>query len=178
MKYLRWLLVAIVVAYTAWIAFPVLKTFLFPPSAEPTIASRTMDSQDYSGGFNAPVDSDGAQTMDSIQGETAVEAIQTQNTPVVALWGAVILCYLVAAWLHANGNIRAAFTYLVGFIADVILTYITNGNNQGSVYNKILSILSEWDPRYVITLVALLLGFLIYMSRKRPQARISGELPV
>lgn len=177
MKYVRWFLVAIVLAYTAWIAFPVMKAFMFPPAGEPTIASRTMDSSDYSGGFNAPMDGDSVQTMDSIQGETAVEAVETHNTPVVALWGAVILLYLVAAFLHANGNFRAAFTYILGFIADVVLTYLTNGSNQGSIYDKILSILSGWDPRYVITLVALLLGFLIYMSRKRPQERVSGALP-
>ena len=171
-------LVAIVLAYTAWIAFPVVKAFLFPPSAEPTIASRTMDADDYSGGFNAPMDGDGVQTMESIQGETAVEAVETHNTPVVALWGAVVMLYLVAALLHANGNFRAAFTYILGFIADVILPYITNGNSQGSVYDKVLSILSGWDPRYVITLVALLLGFLIYMSRKRSQPKLSGALPV
>lgn len=178
MKFLRGLLVLVVVAYTAWIAFPVVKAFLFPPSAEPSIASRSMDSSDYSGGFNAPDDVVQAQPMDSIQGETAVEAIETHNTPVVGLWAAVILLYLVAAWLHANGNFRAAFTYLLGFVADVVLTYVTNGNNQGSIYSKILSILSGWDPRYVITLVALLLGFLIYMSRRRPQEKISGALPV
>lgn len=176
MKYVRWFLVAIVVAYTAWIAFPVVKSFLFPPAGEPTIASRTMDSSDYSGGFDGPADVGTAVTMDSIQGDTAVEAIQTHNTPVIGLWGAVILLYLVAAWLHANGNLRAAFIYILGFIADLILTYITNGNNGGSVYGKIVEVLSGWDPRYVLTLVALMLGFLIYVSRGRPQLKLSGAL--
>jgi hypothetical protein len=178
MKYVRWFLVAIVVAYAAWIAFPVAKAFLFPDHGDPTIAARTMDQDDYAGGFNDTSGmTQGAPDMNSIQGETAVEAVQTQNTPVIGLWGAVVFLYLVAAWLHANGNVRAAFTYLLGFVADLILTYITNGSAGGGIMDKVFSILSGWDPRYVITLVALVLGFLIYMSRRRPQPRISSALP-
>ncbi|ESQ74850.1 hypothetical protein [Asticcacaulis sp. AC402] len=177
MKYIRWFLVAIVVAYAAWIAFPVMKAVMFPDHGEPTIASRTMDQDDYAGGFNAPDMGQAPQDMNSIQGETAVEAVKTRNTPVVALWGAVVFLYLVAAWLHANGNVRAAFTYLLGFLADLVLTYVTKGSAGGGIMDKLFSILSGWDPRYVITLVALVLGFLIYMSRRRPQPRISGALP-
>jgi hypothetical protein len=47
------------------------------------------------------------------------------------------------------------------------LTYLTNGNKGGGIYDKILDILSGWDPRYVLTLVALVLGFLIYASRQK-----------
>ncbi len=168
MKYVRYIFAIIVVLYALWIAFPVAKAFLFPPSAAPVTGMRSMDQSDYNGGFNGP--SDGAvaaPNMDSIQGDTAVEAIETQNTPVILLWGAVILLYVTAAWLHANGNFRSAFTYVLGFIADCVLTYVTNGNKGGTFYDKIFDILSGWDPRYVLTLVALVLGFLVYMSRRR-----------
>ncbi len=167
MKYVRWFLVLIVLAYTAWIAFPVVKAFLFPENT-PTVGARSMDSTDYSGGFNGSMDGGPAPVqMDSIQGVTAVDAIETHNTPVIVLWGAVIALYLLAAYLHANGNWRSALTYGVGFLADLVLTYLTNGNKNGGLYEKLLDILSGWDPRYVLTLVALVLGFLIYMSRYR-----------
>ncbi len=82
---------------------------------------------------------------------------------------------MTAALLHSNGNVRAAIVYGLGFVADLILTYLTNGNKDASVQDKLLDILSGWDPRYVLTLVALLLGFLIYMSRAR---RLGGRMAV
>ena len=174
MKYLRWLLVIITVAYAAWIAFPVAKSFLFPNEMAAAVPSMSMDRNDYNGAGSTPMDGDsGVPVTDSIQGDTAVDAIATHNTPVVVLWGAVILLYVTAALLHSNGNVRAAIVYGLGFIADLILTYLTNGNKDASVQDKLLDILSGWDPRYVLTLVALLLGFLIYMSRAR---RLGGKM--
>ena len=168
MKYVRYIFAIIVVLYAIWIAFPVVKSFLFPPGAAPIVGARSMDQSDYNGGFNGPADGTvAAPSMDSIQGDTAVAAIETHNTPVILLWSAVILLYLTAAWLHANGNFRSGITYVLGFIADCVLTYVTNGNKGGNIYDKILDILSGWDPRYVLTLVALVLGFLVFMSRRR-----------
>lgn len=168
MKYLRWFMVVIVVLYAAWIAFPVVKAFLFPTDMGRAVPSVSMDSGDYSGGMTSDMhDTAGAAVPDSIQGDTAVEAIHSNNTPVVVLWGAVVLLYVTAALLHANGNIRSAIIYGLGFVGDLILTYLTNGNKSGGIYDKILDILSGWDPRYVLTLVALVLGFLIYASRQK-----------
>lgn len=110
--------------------------------------------------------------MESIQGDTAVEAIETQNTPVVALWAGVILLYLVAALLHANGNVRAALTYALGFLADLALTYLTSGSPGFGITDKIFAVLSTWDPRYVLTLLALVLGLMIYASRLRPKPKM------
>ena len=165
MKYLRWVLVVIVVAYAAWIAFPVVKAFLFPPDMGGAVPTMSADRSDFNASGNTPMDGDSGAPLDSIQGDTAVDAIATHNTPVVFLWGAVILLYVAAALLHANGNIRAAVVYGLGFVADLILTYLTNGNPDGSLQDKLFNILSGWDPRYVLTLVALVLGFLVYMSR-------------
>lgn len=178
MKFLRWLIVAVVLAYVGWIAFPVVKAFLVPaPDYGPTISSRSMDQSDYSGGFNTPMNPDVAEPVTtSIQGDTAVEAIVTDNKPVVWLWGAVITLYLLAAFLHANGNIRAALIYGLGFIADLILTYLTNGDKSLGLVDKLYTVLSGWDPRYVLTLVAMVLGFFVYMSRFRPVKKLSGAL--
>jgi len=170
MKYVRGFLVLVVLAYVAWIAFPVVKAFILPPVDHgPTISARSMDSTDYSGGFDSPMTGEQtAPVTDSIQGDTAVTAIATDNKPVVWLWGAVITLYLLAAFLHANGNFRAGFIYVLGFGADLILTYLTNGDKSLGLADKLFNVLSGWDPRYTLTLVALVLGFLIYMSRFRP----------
>ncbi|MFT4074919.1 MAG: hypothetical protein QM647_05240 [Asticcacaulis sp.] len=173
MKYVRGFLVLVVLAYVAWIAFPVVKAFLFPAVDNgPTISARSMDTTDYSGGFDSPMTgSTATPSTDSIQGDTAVTAIATDNKPVVWLWGAVITLYLLAAFLHANGNFRAAFIYMLGFAADLILTYLTNGDKSLGIADKLFTVLSGWDPRYTLTLVALVLGFFIYMSRFRPIPR-------
>ncbi len=169
---LKWVVVAVVVLYAAWIAWPVVKSVLVPPDMGGNVPMVAQDSTDYTGA-NAPMDGDaGAPVMDSIQGDTAVDAVATHNTPVVVLWGAVVVLYLLAAFLHANGNLQATGAYILGFVADLALTYITNGNKGGGLYDKILSILSGWDPRYVLTLVAMVLGFLIYAINKSPQKRL------
>ncbi len=176
MKYLRWLIVLIVVLYAAWIAFPVVKAYLQPVDSSQNVPSMARDSGDYSGGFDTPMPGDEAKPVsESIQGDTAVTAIETHNTPVIWLWGGVIVLYLLAAWLHAKGNLRAALAYGLAFLADLALTYLTNGEKGGGLYDKVLDILSGWDPRYVLTLVAMVLGFLIYMSRGRPQKRLSAR---
>jgi hypothetical protein len=174
MKYVRGFLVLVVLAYVGWIAFPVVKAFLFPTVDHgPTISARSMDSTDYSGGFESPMTAPAdTPVSDSIQGDTAVTAIATDNKPVIWLWGAVITLYLLAAFLHANGNFRAAFIYMLGFAADLILTYLTNGDQSLGLFDKLYTVLSGWDPRYVLTLVALVLGFFIYMSRFRPIPKV------
>ncbi|MBP2160120.1 MULTISPECIES: hypothetical protein [Asticcacaulis] len=171
MKFFRYLLVAITVLYAAWIAFPVARNFLFPPDTGQSVPSMQADRIDHSAGSGA-MDSETTIPMDSIQGDTAVEAIETQNTPVVALWAGVILLYLVAALLHANGNVRAALTYALGFLADLALTYLTSGSPGFGTTDKIFDVLSTWDPRYVLTLLALVLGLMIYASRLRPKPRM------
>ncbi len=171
MKFFRYLLVAITVLYAAWIAFPVARSFLFPPDMGQSVPSMQADRIDHSAGSGA-MDGETTIPMDSIQGDTAVEAIETQNTPVVALWAGVILLYLVAALLHANGNVRAALTYALGFLADLALTYLTSGSPGFGITDKLFDVLSTWDPRYVLTLLALVLGLMIYASRLRPKPKM------
>jgi len=171
MKYLRWFLMVIVVAYALWIAFPVVKAFLFPADMGGSVPTMSADRSDFNSMGNTPMDGDSGTPIDSIQGDTAVDAIATHNTPVIFLWGAVILLYVTAALLHANGNVRAALIYGLGFVADLILTYLTNGSSGGSLQDKLFAVLSGWDPRYVLTLVALVLGFLVYMSRDQKRWR-------
>lgn len=166
MKHLKWLAIAAVVLYAGWIAWPVFSDLVFGTDA-PVVPSMRQDVDDYTSRTSAP--SDGGYTdavpLESIQGETAVAAMETQNIPVVALWGGVIAFYLLSAFLHANNNIRAAFAYVFAFVADLVLTYLTKGQAGSGLYDKILEVLSGWDPRYVLTLVALVMGFVIYMTR-------------
>ncbi len=174
-KYFRWVMAAIAICYALWIAFPVVKAYVLPENDRgPAISSRSMDSTDYHGGYgNIPapnVDPTASPMADSIQGDTAVDAIATGNKPVIWLWGAVIFLYCAAAFLHANGNVRATLIYLLGFVADICLTYLTNGDKSAGILDKIYTILSGWDPRYVLTLVAMVLGVLIYVSRRRRRA--------
>src|SRR5471030_47297 len=97
-EYLRWIVVGLVVLYAVWIAFPVLKAFVLPDN-QPNVPVIAQDNSDFHGGVNAPMDSDsGGPTTESIQGDTAVDAIASHNTPVIALWGAVIILYVAAAF--------------------------------------------------------------------------------
>ena len=172
---LKWIVVVVVVLYAAWIAWPVVKTYLTPSGAG-NVPMMAQDDTDYVGA-NAPMDADsGTPVMDSIQGDTAVAAVATHNTPVIVLWSAVVALYLLAAFLHANGNLQATGAYVLGFIADVVLTYITNGSKGEGLSDKLLAILSGWDPRYVLTLVALVLGFLIYAMQSKKKLPKLPEL--
>lgn len=169
---LKWLVVAVVVLYAAWIAWPVVKTLIEPSDMSGNVPMVAQDNSDFVGA-NAPMDGDsGAPVTESIQGDTAVDAVATHNTPVIVLWGAVVALYLLAAFLHANGNLQATGAYVLGFIADLVLTYITNGNSGGGIWDKLLAVLSGWDPRYVLTLVAMVLGFLMYAINTSPQKRL------
>ncbi|MEM9966331.1 MAG: hypothetical protein AAGC58_13400 [Asticcacaulis sp.] len=172
MKYVRWFIAIIVLAYAGWIAFPVIKNALPSGGYEPPAMSRQADESGPIGGIN-PFPSDFGYTETptssaSIQGETAVEAIETGNRPVVWLWGGVVFFYLLAAFLLAGGNLRAGFAYGAAFVADVVLTFLTKGEAGSGVFDRILETLSGWDPRYTLTLVALVLGFIILMARNRP----------
>ncbi|OYW74892.1 MAG: hypothetical protein B7Z26_11215 [Asticcacaulis sp. 32-58-5] len=172
-KVLRWVISALVLAYTVWISWPVIEAKVLGQPDEPFVSSRAADDIDYRGGYSMPQIRDpyAEPFAESIQGRTALEAIETDNKPVIWLWASVVALYVIAAFLFANGNLRAAFAYGLGFIADVILTYLTKGEAGSGIYDKILEILSGWDPRYVLTLIALGLGFLMAMARMRPANR-------
>lgn len=173
MKILRWFIAALVLAYTVWISWPVIQAKVLGGPDEPFVSSRAADDIDYRGGYSmAPIRDPYAPPFEeSIQGRTALEAIETDNQPVIWLWASVVALYVIAAFLFANGNLRAAFAYGLGFIADVVLTYLTKGEAGAGIFDKVLEILSGWDPRYVLTLVALGLGFIMAMARLRPVNR-------
>ena len=170
MKFFRYLLVIITLLYAAWIAFPVARNYLFPPEIGQSVPSMQADRVDHSSGMS--MGEAAALPTESIQGSTAVEAIETENTPVVALWAGVIFLYVVAALLHANGNMRSALTYAVGFLADLALTYLTSGSPGFGITDRLFDVLTTWDPRYVLTLLALVLGLMIFVSRLRPRPKM------
>jgi hypothetical protein len=170
MKFLKWFIFAAVIAYVGWIVFPVFKGLVFPDYSDAPVPSMSQDDiGPQTGRALPPIYYEAPVASESIQGQTAMWAIMTDNIPVIALWGAVVGLYLIAAFLHANGNWRAAFAYFVGFIADFVLTFITKGQAGSGLLDKVLDVLGGWDPRYVITLVALILGFLIVMSSRKPR---------
>jgi hypothetical protein len=170
----RSLVVVLVIVYAGWIAWPVLSNWLLPDYG-PQAPTYRMDNSDYTGRSGLPVDVYAPEApIESIQGENALNAVASGDVPVFVLWGAVIGLYLVAAFLHANGNLRATAAYTLGFIADLALTFMDRGEGGGGPLSQIIALLSDWDPRYVLTLFAMLLGFLIYMSRQKPEDRITG----
>jgi hypothetical protein len=172
MRSLKWISVIVVIFYAAWIALPVVNTYLFKTN-DPFVPSMQQDSLDYQSRMGMP--DEGASidigTMESIQGETAVAAMESANMPVIFLWAGVILFYLLAAFLQANNSIRAVLAYGFAFLADVILTYLTKGQAGSSISDKVLDILSGWDPRYVITLAAMVMIFILVQTALRTQPK-------
>jgi len=168
MKSLKWVSIIVVIFYAAWIAMPVVSTYLFK-SNDPFVPSMSQDSLDYQSRMSLP--DEGASidltSMELIQGETAVEAMESANMPVIILWAGVIIFYLLAAFLQANNSLRAVLAYGFAFLADVILTYLTKGQAGSSITDKILDILTGWDPRYVITLAAMIMLFLLVQTSLR-----------
>lgn len=171
MKYLRWFIFVAVLAYVGWIVYPVAKGLMFPEYASAPVPSMAQDDISPRAGHSVPpIYYEAPEPNQSIQGQTALWAIMTDNIPVIALWVGVVLLYLIAAFLQANGSWRAAIAYFIGFVADVILTYVTKGQAGSGIVDKLLDVLGGWDPRYVLTLVALILGFLILMSSRKRRA--------
>lgn len=170
---LKWLSVIVVILYASWIAFPVVSTYIFKTDEAP-VPTMSQDGVDYQSRLGPPVSTyqEPDTGMQSIQGDTAIAAIETQNLPVVALWAAVVIFYVIAAFLQANNNIRAALAYIFAFVSDLVLTYLTKGQAGSSLYDKMLDILSSWDPRYVLTLVAMVMGFVIFMSVRPSQKKL------
>ena len=172
MKALKWVIVLAILAYVAWIAMPVIKGYIMPVSDDFSVPSMSQDSIAPEAGMGeASIYNDAPVASESIQGQTALTAMLTGNIPVVVLWGGVVALYLVSAFLQANGNVKAFLAYGLGFIADLILTYITKGQAGSGMFDKIIDVLAGWDPRYVVTLAAIVLGILMIYSSIKPKSR-------
>ncbi len=153
----KWGVVAAVMLYAGWIAWPVVRTCILP---QPPAATT---QQDDTG--EMPMDGDtGAPIAESIQGDTAVDAVATHNAPVVILWGAVLFLYLLAAIFHASSGAWTVVVYGAAFVCDLALTYLASGVSGSGLWNKLAGTLSDWDSRYLMTIVALGLGVLIYRA--------------
>lgn len=171
----RWIIVVLVVLYVGWLVFPVLKGLAFPDYG-PDVPSMGLDDVAPEAGHALPAMYDDAPVIsDSIQGQTALTAMISGNIPVVGLWALVVSLYAVSAFLHAGGNLRTAFVYISAFLGDLVLTFVTKGQAGAGVFEKIVEALSGWDPRYVITLAALVLGILILLGRRAPVMKLGYE---
>jgi len=160
MKLLRWIVAVVIVLYVAWIAFPGVRALVAPEASAPPSAMRV---DEPSAGAPDVV------SAPSLQGEAAVAAIEERNTPVIALWGAAIALYLLAALLFANGNARAALAYVAAFAADAALTVI-GGGEGGGLFDRVIGALAVGDWRWFALGGALLVG-LTMLAAGRPHRR-------
>lgn len=172
MKNLKWWAVFVVILYAGWMVMPVMATYMFRAD-DPFVPSMGQDDMSYQSRTSMPINIDAGQGInmaESIQGETALYAFESNNIPVIALWASVIGLYLLAAFLQAGNNIRAVLAYVFAFVADLVLTFLTKGQAGSSIYDKLLDILSGWDPRYVLALTGMAMVFVIVMtSLQRPK---------
>ena len=171
----KWLMLIGMVLYIGWIVFPVIKGLLNPDYG-PSVPSMSLDEVGPQAGHALPAMYDDAPVAaDSIQGQTALTAMITGNLPVIGLWALVVSLYSVSAFLHAGGNVRTFLVYFLAFLGDLTLTFVTKGQAGAGILEKIVEALSGWDPRYVITLAALVLGILLARGRSAPVLGLPGE---
>ncbi|HYF21902.1 MAG TPA: hypothetical protein VD929_00750 [Caulobacteraceae bacterium] len=162
MKLLRWVVAAVVVLYVAWIAFPGVRALVAPEASAPPAAMRAEGPAADPGALDVI-------SAPSLQGETAAAAIQSGNAPIVSLWGAAIVLYLLAAFLFANGNMRAMLAYAAAFAADAALTVI-GGGEGGSLFDRVIGALAVGDWRWFALGGALLIG-LTMLAAGKPNRR-------
>lgn len=177
MKFLRGLIVVLLVAYAAWVAFPGARALM--EGAWGTVADRF--DQRTASAPAAPVEdpapaADGAPVVEvapeSLAGEAAAVAVEEADAPVVSLWAAVIALYLLAAFLFANGNLRFLLAYAAAFGGDVILSILNKGAGETGLIDKVLAAVSTFDLRYLATVGLIVLG-LAMISSRRPDRRRS-----
>ncbi len=166
MTLVRIILVAVVIAYAGWLAWPFVTPFL----------------------EGAPLDVALARALAVAEGGEGV--------PRAALWVGAVLLYGVAALLLGAGNPRAAIAYFLGFMADAVLRLAIDRTGGGSGDAMIPSSpyadggMSQRsaeaagpmgglpvDPTWLVLGVLMLVGLLVVaVSRRRRRHRISGQL--
>jgi len=174
MKFLRILLVLLVLAYAGWLAWPFLSPFL-----------------------------EGA-GLDTAATRAGAEAQVGMGLPVIGLWIGAVLLYLVAAGMLGSGNPRAAVAYFLGFMADAVLRLaidrggFSSGSDMGGKVDPnapmAQSTITEGgpaaapgglgadlgvDPTWLVLGALVLLGILIVVvTRARRRQRVPGQLSI
>lgn len=158
MKILRYLLVIAIIAYAAWLAWPLVGPLL--GGGEGEMAARA-----------------GA----------AVAAEGGGELPRTLLWFAAIGLYVVAALLLGAGNSKAVAAYLLGFAADAILRLAMHagpvlqdlGAGAGDMMTRTAAAAGGGglDPQHLMLGVLAVVGVLVLLaSRRRRRQRVPGQL--
>jgi hypothetical protein len=165
MTFVRYLLVAAVIAYAGWLAWPFLTPF-FEGAPLDVALERARGMIEAGGGLSS-----------------------------AALWVGAVLLYLIAAVMLSAGNPRAAVAYFLGFIADAVLRLAIDRGRAGPAEASIsadshaggeLSQRSAEavapvglpvDPTWLILGALLMIGLVIVaVSRRRGRRRVPGQL--
>jgi hypothetical protein len=165
MTFVRYLLVAAVIAYAGWLAWPFLTPF-FEGAPLDVALERARGMIEAGGGLSS-----------------------------AALWVGAVLLYLIAAVMLSAGNPRAAVAYFFGFIADAVLRLAIDRGRAGPAEASIqadsyaggeLSQRSAEavapaglpvDPTWLILGVLLVIGLVIVaVSRRRGRRRVPSQL--
>ena len=158
MKLLRFVVVAAVLAYAGWLAWPFLSPFI--EGAAPEAATLRAGAGPASGG--------------DLFG----------FLPIWTLWAAAIGLYVIAALMLGGGDSRAAVAYFLGFLADAGLRLALDrqgGDAAASGPSTIatpeaLSTLPV-EPLWLLLGGLVLLGVLVMIAGRRiRRARTPGQL--
>ena len=161
MKLLRFVVVAVVLAYAAWLAWPWVAPLL---------------------GAGAP---DGAETLRSAA-ETGGPLFGV--VPWWAVLGAAVGLYVIAALMLGSGSPKAAIAYFLGFLADALLRLAIDGRlppevtaGAGDMQASTAAARSApgglpVDPVWLARGALLLLGLLVVVaSRRIRRKRLPGQ---
>ncbi len=165
MTFIRYLLVAAVIAYAGWLAWPFLTPF-FEGAPLDVALERARGMIEAGGGLSS-----------------------------AALWVGAVLLYLIAAVMLSAGNPRAAVAYFLGFIADAVLrlaidrgrvgpaetTIAADGYAGGELSQRSAEAVAPTglpvDPTWLILGALLVIGLIIVaVSRRRGRRRVPGQL--
>ena len=158
MKLLRLVVVLALVAYAAWLAWPLLSPLL--GGGPETFAARAAEAPGAS-----------EQLFGFI--------------PSWALWAAAIGLYLISALLLGAGNPKAAFAYFLGFLADAALRLALAGPGDAEAARAGPAVLAApdalsglpIDPLWLVLGALFLLGVLVMVAARRVRrARTPGQL--
>lgn len=159
MQSLRRVLVILLLAYVAWVAWPGVKALIEAPTTPPSLTG--VDHRVNGKSFFE------ALTSPSPQGEAAAAAVMQGDMPILALWGGVCLLYLIAAFLFATANSRAGGAYFAALAGDVVLTILGRSGEGSGFAETVLYALAYWDTRYYLIAGAIVAAVILMVTGRR-----------
>lgn len=158
MKLLRFAVMAAVLVYAGWLAWPFLSPFI--EGAGPEAAAMRAGAE--------------AQSSGSVFGVL----------PSWSLWVGAIGLYVIAALMLGSGSSKAAIAYFLGFAADAALRLALDGQGAAAARSGPATMAAPEaasslpvDPIWLTLGVLMLLGVLVLIaSRRIRRARTPGQL--